>query len=183
MHRAQERRSRSFEAEVEQEDQGHHASEVVRGVPARRSEPRGVSEMRVIQTSLRYSSRSCTAVSAALLYVLALSFSGKVARAQVPASADVIMTQTISLGALPSSGGAQSGGEPEGDTMPVNSAGNLVATNTYGNDVRLFTPQGGTPTLLGTISNPNGVAVDSPNNLYIGISYRSDEHTSELQSP
>src|ERR1019366_8434086 len=86
---------------------------------------------------------------------------------------NVVMTQSTSLGALPSSGGAQSGGEPAGDTMAVNSAGNLIATNTYGNDVSLFTPQGGTPTLLGTISNPNGVAVDIENNLYVGVSYNS----------
>src|ERR1039458_4316431 len=93
----------------------------------------------------------------------------------LPASAfqNVVMTQSTSLGSLPSSGGAQSGGEPAGDTMAVNAAGNLIATNTYGNDVSLFTPQGGTPTLLGTISNPNGVAVDSANNLYIGVSYNS----------
>jgi hypothetical protein len=86
---------------------------------------------------------------------------------------NAVMTQSTSLGALPSSGGAQSGGEPAGDTMAVNSAGNLIATNTYGNDVSLFTPQGGTPTLLGTISNPNGVAVDIENNLYVGVSYNS----------
>jgi hypothetical protein len=93
----------------------------------------------------------------------------------LPTSAfqNVVMSQSTSLGALPSSGGAQSGGEPAGDTMAVNAVGNLIATNTYGNDVSLFTPQGGTPALIGTISNPNGVAVDSANNLYIGVSYNS----------
>jgi hypothetical protein len=93
----------------------------------------------------------------------------------LPASAfqNVVMSQSTSLGALPSSGGAQSGGEPAGDTMAVNAVGNLIATNTYGNDISLFTPQGGTPALIGMISNPNGVAVDSANNLYIGVSYNS----------
>jgi hypothetical protein len=91
----------------------------------------------------------------------------------LPASAfqNVVTSQSTKLGALPTSGGAQSGGEPAGDTMAVNSNGDLIATNTYGNDVDLYTPQGGTPTLIGTISNPNGVAVDNHNNLYVGASY------------
>ena len=86
----------------------------------------------------------------------------------LPASAfqKVVVSQTIAMGALPSSGGAQSGGEPAGDTMAVNSSGNLIASNTYGNAVAMFTPGSTTPTVLGTISNPNGVAVDSRNNLY-----------------
>jgi hypothetical protein len=94
----------------------------------------------------------------------------------LPASAfqNVVTSQSTMLGALPTSGGAQSGGEPAGDTMAVNSNGDLIATNTYGNDVDLFAPQGGTPTLIGTISNPNGVAVDSHNNLYVGASYGSN---------
>ena len=37
----------------------------------------------------------------------------------------------------------------------------------------MFTPGSTTPTVLGSISNPNGVAVDSQNNLYIGLSYTS----------
>ncbi len=90
----------------------------------------------------------------------------------LPASAfqNVVVSQATQLGALPS-GGAQSGGEPAGDTMAVNGYGNLVATNTYNNQILLFTPQGTKATVLGTLSNPNGVAVDSQNNLYIGFSY------------
>ena len=65
------------------------------------------------------------------------------------------------------------GWEPAGDTMAVNASGNLIATNTYGNGVVMFTPGSTTPTVLGSISNPNGVAVDSQNNLYIGLSYTS----------
>jgi len=93
----------------------------------------------------------------------------------LPASAvqNVVMSQAIAMGALPSSGGAQSGGEPAGDTMAVNTAGNLIASNTYGNGIVMFTPGSTTPTVLGSISNPNGVAVDSQNNLYIGLSYSS----------
>jgi len=83
---------------------------------------------------------------------------------------NVVLSQSIQLGALPG-GGAQSGGEPAGDTMAVNGFGNLIATNTYNNQILLFTPQGTTATVLGSLSNPNGVAVDSQNNLYIGFSY------------
>jgi Chitobiase/beta-hexosaminidase C-terminal domain len=130
--------------------------------------------MRAIWTILKYLSRSCTSVSTALVFVLAMCLSGVVvARAQVPASGEIVLNQATLLGALPSSGGSQSGGEPAGDTMAVNSNGDLIATDTFGNDILLFTPQGTTPTVLGSISNPNGVAVDSQNNLYIGLSYTS----------
>src|SRR5271154_6903084 len=145
----------------------------VRVVRAMRREPnRGVLEMRAIRTGLSYSSRSCTSVSAALVLVLTLCVSGMVARAQVPASGDIVVSQSTLLGALPGNG-AQSGGEPAGDTMAVTSSGNLIATSTYNDQILLFTPQGGTPTVLGPASNPNGVAVDAQNNLYIGFSYNS----------
>jgi hypothetical protein len=92
----------------------------------------------------------------------------------LPASAfqNVVMSQSTLLGALPG-GGSQSGTEPAGDTMAVNSFGNVITTDTYGGDTAVFSPQGGAPTLPGTSSNPNGVAVDSQNNLYIGFSYTS----------
>jgi hypothetical protein len=83
---------------------------------------------------------------------------------------NVVLSQSTQLGALPG-GGAQSGGEPAGDTMAVNGFGDLIATNTYNNKILLFTPQGTTATVLGSLSNPNGVAVDSQNNLYVGFSY------------
>jgi hypothetical protein len=83
---------------------------------------------------------------------------------------NLVMSQSTQLGALPG-GGAQSGGEPAGDTMAVNGLGDLIATNTYNSQILLFTPQGTTATVLGSLSNPNGVAVDSQNNLYIGFSY------------
>ena len=86
---------------------------------------------------------------------------------------NVVITQSTQLGALPG-GGAQSGGEPAGDTMAVNGYGDLIATNTYNNKILLFAPGGTTATVLGSLSNPNGVAVDSQNNLYIGFSYGSN---------
>jgi hypothetical protein len=90
----------------------------------------------------------------------------------LPASAfqNIVMTQSTLYGALPG-GGSQSGSVPDGDTMAVNSLGDVITSDTYGNQIVLFTPQGGTPTILGSVSNPNGVAVDSQNNLYIGFSY------------
>jgi hypothetical protein len=126
--------------------------------------------MQAIWTSLKYSSRSCTSASTALLCVLAICFFGRVAKAQVPASADVLMSQSTELGVFPA-GGGQSGSEPAGDTMAVNSLGDVIASNTFGNQILLFPPQGGTPTVLGTVTNPNGVAVDKQNNLFIGFSY------------
>ena len=86
---------------------------------------------------------------------------------------NVVISQAIAMGGLPSGGGAQSGGEPAGDTMAVNAYGNLIASNTYGSAISLFAPGSTAPTPLGTITNPNGVAVDSQNNLYIGLSYNS----------
>ncbi len=126
--------------------------------------------MKAIRIGLSYSSRSCTSASTALVFALALCLFGMSAKAQVPSSGDVVVNQSMSLGALPGNG-AQSGGEPAGDTMAVNSLGDLIATNTYNNKILLFAPQGTTPTVLGTLSNPNGVAVDSQNNLFIGFSY------------
>ncbi|MGA7158740.1 MAG: hypothetical protein WBY53_17980, partial [Acidobacteriaceae bacterium] len=60
---------------------------------------------------------------------MALCLSGGIAKAQVPASGDIVMSESTMLGALPG-GGGQSGGEPAGDTMAVNAAGDLIATNT-----------------------------------------------------
>jgi Chitobiase/beta-hexosaminidase C-terminal domain len=85
---------------------------------------------------------------------------------------NVVLSQSTQLGALPG-GSAQSGGEPAGDTMAVNGYGDLIATNTYNNNILLFAPGGTTATMLGSLSNPNGVAVDSQSNLYIGFSYGS----------
>jgi hypothetical protein len=90
----------------------------------------------------------------------------------LPASAfqNVVMSQVTLLGAF-TGGGSQSGTVPAGDSMAVNQLGDVIATNTYGGQTVAFSPTGGTPTVLGTISNQNGVAVDSQNNLYVAFSY------------
>jgi hypothetical protein len=92
----------------------------------------------------------------------------------LPASAfqNVVMSQVTLLGAF-SNGGSQSGSVPAGDSMAVNSSGYVITTNTYGNETAAFSSQGGPVTVLGTTSNPNGVAVDSQNNLYQAFSYNS----------
>jgi hypothetical protein len=92
----------------------------------------------------------------------------------VPASTfqNVVLSQSTQLGTYPT-GGAQSGGEPAGTTIVVNAAGSLITTDTYGNQILSFPAQAGTPTVLGTISNPNGLAEDSYGNLYLGLSYAS----------
>ena len=53
---------------------------------------------------------------------------------------NVVLSQSTQLGSFPG-GGAQSGGEPAGDTMAVNGFGDLIATNTYNNKILLFTPR------------------------------------------
>jgi hypothetical protein len=82
----------------------------------------------------------------------------------------VVMNQQTQLGSLPSGGGAQSGQEPEGDTIAINSFGDVLLGDTYGGKLSLFTPQG-TMTTLGSLSNVQGTAVDSQNNLYVGWAY------------
>ena len=128
--------------------------------------------MRAIRTGLKYSSRTCTSVFTAMVSLLTLCVSGTVAMAQIPASGKIVVNQSTKYGSL-ATGGSQSGSVPAGDTMAVNTLGDVITTNTYGNQTLLFTPAGGTPTVLGTTSNPTGVAVDAQNNLYMGFSYNN----------
>jgi len=127
--------------------------------------------MQAIRTGKSYTSRSRTSVSTALVFVLTFCVSAMVARAQVPASGKLVVSQSTKLGALPG-GGSQSGTVPAGDTMAVTSFGSVITTDTYGGDVALFSAAG-VETTLGKYSNGNGVAVDAQNNLYIGASYSS----------
>jgi hypothetical protein len=124
--------------------------------------------MQAIWTSPKYSMRSSVSVSTSLLLALGICVCG-VARAQVPTSANVILTQQTELGALPS-GGGESGQVPAGDDMAVNSNGDVIVGNTYGSEVLLYSAQGGMPTVLGSPgANPAGMAVDSQNNLYVAL--------------
>jgi hypothetical protein len=105
-----------------------------------------------------------------------MCFSGPVAWAAPPASAfqNVVMSQQVELGALPS-GGGQSGQAPAGSSMAVDANGDVIMGNLYGGEVLLFKLSSGAisplpaATVLGSLSgNPAGMAVDSANNLYIG---------------
>lgn len=96
-----------------------------------------------------------------------------VASAQVPASANVIVSQLTELGLL-SSGGGISGSNPAGGSMAVNSNGDVIMSNTYGGQVLLFNGQTGAVTVLGSYSSIGPVTVDSQDNLYIGGFYSAD---------
>src|SRR5665213_4057167 len=168
----QQDRPRNREVEVEQPIGTQQEMNEAGAVPVVRREPkRGVLEMQAIRTGKSYTSRSRTSVSTALVFVLTFCVSAMVARAQVPASGKLVVSQSTKLGALPG-GGSQSGTVPAGDTMAVTSFGGVITTDTYGGDVELFSAAG-VATKLGSYSNANGVAVDSQNNLYIGGSYNS----------
>src|SRR5665213_1859927 len=173
----QQDRPRNREVEVEQPIGTQQEMNEAGAVPVVRREPkRGVLEMQAIRTGKSYTSRSRTSVSTALVFVLTFCVSGMVARAQVPDSGKLVVSQTTLLGVLPG-GGSQSGSEPAGDTMAVTSFGSLITTDTYGGDVALYSAAG-VLTKLGSYSNANGVAVDSHDNLYIGASYSCLLYTS-----
>src|SRR6202012_4541559 len=61
-----------------------------------------------------------------------------------------------------------------GGSFVVNSLGDVITGNTYGNQVLLF--DGTTPggTVLGSYSNVGPVAIDSQNNIYIGGQYTNN---------
>lgn len=82
----------------------------------------------------------------------------------------VVMNQQTTLGAY-ATGGALSGGNPSGSSMAVDPYGNAIATNTYGNQILEFAPGSTTTTVLGSFSNPGGVAIDAAGNLYISGGY------------
>jgi hypothetical protein len=165
---------RDREAKVEHEIEKHHATKEVRTVPAGRREPnRGVLEMRVIWTSLKYSSRSCTSVSTILLFALAMCLSARVASAQAAPVPTIVMSQVTVLGAFPS-GGTLASANPAGNSFAVNSKGDIITGNTYGNQVLLFNGQTGAVTVLGSYANVGPVTLDKQNNLYIGGTYTNN---------
>jgi hypothetical protein len=128
--------------------------------------------MQAIPTSLKSSSQSRTLVAAALLFVLTFGLFGAAAKAQAPVSAfqNIVLNQATLLGAV-AMGGGESGQAPAGDTMGVNSFGNVFMGNTYGSQVLMFSPQSTTATILGAPgANPAGTAVDTQNNLYVALS-------------
>jgi hypothetical protein len=105
-----------------------------------------------------------------MVALLTASLCAPVASAQtVP---NVVMTQLTKLGTL-AGGGAQSGAVPDGDSFGVNQNGDVLVSDTYGNNIELFNGVTGAESSVGAPGNPAGVAVDSQGNLYIGFSYNS----------
>jgi sugar lactone lactonase YvrE len=118
------------------------------------------------------SSRSRTGVWVALLTVLTMCLSATVARAGAgPTKPPIITTQVTWLNTL-QGGGALSGDNPSGNNFAVDANGNIVISNTYGNDILLINGQtGAVSTLFTSGSGPGSVAMDSQGNLYISEMY------------
>ena len=143
--------------------------------------------MKVNRIGLSYSSRSWISLSTALVLASAFGLSGMTAHAQAPASAfqNIVLSQSAELGLL-TSGGGQSGQEPAGSSMAVDSKGDLIMGDTYGGHVLLFaasatqTSPAPTPTILGTPGdNVDAVAIDSQGNLYVGFATAAPSGRSE----
>jgi hypothetical protein len=140
--------------------------------------------MRVIWNNLKSSSRPVTAVMTALLCVLTLGLVAAPMSAQVrprasspiPANTvpSVLFTQVSQLAAFPAGGGI-AGADPAGSTFAVNQQGNIVAGDTYGNDLLLINGQTGAVTKLVTLTTPydqvGPVVVDSQNNIFFSAMY------------
>ena len=127
--------------------------------------------MQAILDRLRDCSRNCAAgAGITMVALLAAGLCMPAASAQtVP---NVVMTQLTKLGPL-AGGGAQSGAVPDGDSFAVNQNGDVLVSDTYGNNIELFNGVTGAETNVGSPGNAAGVAVDSHGNLYIGFSYNS----------
>jgi hypothetical protein len=127
--------------------------------------------MQAILNKLKVSSQYCAAGAwIAVVGFLAAGLCAPVANAQT--APNVVLSQLTKLGAL-AGGGAQSGAVPDGDSFAVNSAGDVLVSDTYGNNIELFNGTTGAESSVGAPGNPAGVAVDSHDNLYIGFSYNS----------
>src|SRR5256885_9778184 len=70
--------------------------------------------------------------------------------------------------------------DPSGGISPVNPTAGCT-TNCASTPATPVTP--GTPALTVTKANPGSLAVGTPFNYAFSVSNRSEEHTSELQSP
>jgi hypothetical protein len=126
--------------------------------------------MQAIWTRLKYPMRSCVAVSTALPFALAICVTGVTARAQVPA---IVISQATSIAAFPT-GGILASSNPAGNSFAVNSNGDIITGNTYGNQVLLISGKTGTVTVLGAYNNVGPVTIDSQNNLYVGGAYTNN---------
>lgn len=88
--------------------------------------------------------------------------------AGVPA---LVMSQVNWYGIL-TGGGFTDGQNPAGGSFAVNSKGDVIAGNTYGNTVYFFSgANGGAQSTLASVNGPGGITVDSHDNLYVAHLY------------
>jgi hypothetical protein len=85
----------------------------------------------------------------------------------------VVVSQVSQAGVYPTAAGGLAGGEPSGSTMAVNQQGQVIFSNTYGNDVLELNPATGAVTVLGAPGNPGATAVDAQNNYYFTNLYQT----------
>ncbi|HEX5285243.1 MAG TPA: chitobiase/beta-hexosaminidase C-terminal domain-containing protein [Bryocella sp.] len=90
-------------------------------------------------------------------------------------SLSVLTNQITLLGSFSTTAnccGALPGGSPAGNSFAADANGNLLTSNTYGNQILEFSPGATAPTVLdSSYGNPGPVALDAAGNLYIGDTY------------
>lgn len=90
-------------------------------------------------------------------------------------SLNVLTNQISTLGVFSngsSAGGALAGGNPAGNSFAVDSKGNLITGDTYGNSVLEFAPGATSAMVLSSAyGNVGPIAIDPAGNLYIGNLY------------
>jgi hypothetical protein len=122
---------------------------------------------RMSETGCAHRSPRGRAAWVAGLAAFGVCLSATVASAQTVSP--VVMSQVTLLAAF-GSGGALAGGGPSGSSMAVDASGNLIVSNTYGNQILEFKPGGTAATTLGSFTDPGGVAIDPAGNLYLSNS-------------
>jgi sugar lactone lactonase YvrE len=124
---------------------------------------------------------SATGFWGALFAVLTICLCAATASA-VPNSNAIVVSQLTWLNALQGigseagSGGALASANAAGTNFGINSSGDIIISNTYGNQILLFNGQSGVVSVLGTFGpgNASGVAVDSKDNLYVAGLYTNN---------
>ena len=143
--------------------------------PIKSTEPLngGVVMRRILKMSENSIQSRSAIVCFGLLCVLILFLSATTANATAPPPVPpIVLSQVTWLNTL-QGGGAFSGGNPAGSSFAVNSDGDIIVSNTYGDKILLINGQTGAVSTLATWSNmnPGGVTIDSLNNLYISALY------------
>lgn len=138
--------------------------------------------MRTNLNHLRFPLRSNgTGIWGALFAVLTMCLCAATASAVSNPNAIVVSQVTWlnalqGVGAEAGSGGALASANTAGTNFGVNSNGDIILSNTYGNQILLFNGQNGAVTVLGTFGpgNASGIALDSKDNLYVAGLYTNN---------